>query len=200
MECKSETDRDILEKELSKLRTLNVGRPRKKLPTLLLSFVPKEVEDADIKHTILQQNNLIHLEDSILHTKFTKRTFEDSRHVIVEVNPGLRRELLALKKIKIQWCMCRVEDFVAVNRCLKCLGFGHTARFCQKQQKCSLCAGEHYWKDSSTKHLICCSNCTKANTYIHEENKKTDTNHSVFRKEFPRLRRIEALIRRKTNY
>jgi len=81
--------------------------------------VRKEVEDADIKPTILQQNNLIHLEDSILHTKFTKRTFEDSRHVIVEVSPSLRRELLALKKIKIQWSMCRVEDFVAVTRCIK---------------------------------------------------------------------------------
>jgi hypothetical protein len=65
VECKPETDRDILEKELSKLSTLNVGRPKNKLPTLLLSFVPKEVEDADIKHTILQQNNLIHMEDSI---------------------------------------------------------------------------------------------------------------------------------------
>jgi len=58
-------DCDILEKELSKLSKLNVGRPKKKLPTLLLPFVPKEVEDADIKHTILHQNNLIHLEDSI---------------------------------------------------------------------------------------------------------------------------------------
>ena len=108
VEFKSETYRDILEKELSKLSTLNVGRPKKKLPTLLLSFVPKEVEDADIKHTILQQNNLIHLEGPILHTKFTKRAFEDSTHVIVEASPSLRRELLALKKIKIQWCMCRV--------------------------------------------------------------------------------------------
>jgi len=114
------------------------------------------------------------------------------RHVIVEVSPIWRRELLAPKKIKIEWCMCRVEDFFAVTICLKCLGFGHTAKFCQKQQKCSLCAGDHYWKDCSTEHLICCSNCSKANTYIHEGNKKINTNHSVFSKECPRLRRIEA--------
>jgi len=152
-----------------------VGRPKKKLPSLLLSFVPKDVEDAIIKNTILQQNNLIHLEDSILHTKFTKRSFEDSRHVVIEVSPNLRRELLALKKIKLQWSTCRVEEFVAVTRCVKCLGFGHTARFCQKQQKCSLCAEDHYWKDCGTKHLIHCSNCAKANTYGHDENKKTNT-------------------------
>lgn len=120
--CKTETDRDTLEKELSKLSTLNVVRPNKKLPTLLLTFVPKEVDDADIKNTNLQQNNLTHLEDPILHTKFTKRTFKDSRHV-VELSPNLRTELLSLEKVKLQWCMCRVEEFVSVTRCLKCLGF-----------------------------------------------------------------------------
>lgn len=61
-----QTDRDILETELNKLSILNVGRPKKKLPTLL-SFVPKEIEDDDIKNTILQQNNLTHLEDYTLY-------------------------------------------------------------------------------------------------------------------------------------
>jgi len=32
-----------------------MGRPKKKLPALLLKFVPIEIEDADIKSTILQQ-------------------------------------------------------------------------------------------------------------------------------------------------
>jgi hypothetical protein len=49
VECKTDLDRDTLEKELSKLNTINVGIARKKLPTLLLMFVPKEVVDDDIK-------------------------------------------------------------------------------------------------------------------------------------------------------
>jgi hypothetical protein len=200
VECKTEKDRDTLEKELSKLSTLNVGRPKKKLPTLLLSFLPKEVEDADIKNTILQQNNLTHLENPILHTKFTKRTFEDSRHVVVEVSPLLCRELLALQKIKLQCCTCRVEDFVSVTRFLKCLVFGHTARYCLKQQKCSLCAKDHHWKECENEHSLRCSNCVKSNTYIHDENKKSNTNHSVFSKECPRLCRIESLIKSKADY
>ena len=55
---------------------INAAHPRKKLPTLLLTFVPKEGVDDDNKNTILQQNNLTHLEDSTLHTKFTKRTLK----------------------------------------------------------------------------------------------------------------------------
>jgi hypothetical protein len=60
------------EKELGQLRAVTVERPKRKLPTLLLRFVPKEVDDVAIKDTILQQNNLAHLEDPIINIKFTK--------------------------------------------------------------------------------------------------------------------------------
>ena len=200
VECRSETDRDILEKELTKMSAITVGRPKKKLPTLLLKFVPNEVEDADIKSTILQQNNLAHLENIILQKKFTKRTFEDSRHVVIEVSPNLRRALLAIHKLKLQWSMCDVVDFISVTRCLKCLGFGDTTRFCQNQVKCSYCAGDHHRNECGNKHVIRCSNCTKANTHIHDESRKANTNHSVFSRECPRLRRIESIIISKTEY
>jgi hypothetical protein len=198
VECRSKTDRDILEKELSKLRTVTVERPKSKVPTLLLMFVPKDVEDAEIKDTILHQNSLSHIEDPVLNIKLTKRTFEDSRHVVIEVSPNLRRELVALRKIKIHWNMCRVEDFVVVttSRCLKCLGFGHNSRFCQNQnqQKCSLSAEDRHWKECGNQHSTRCSICLKANTYIHDDGKKLNTNQSVFSKECPRLRRIESII------
>jgi hypothetical protein len=200
IECKTKTDRDTLETELGKLSTVTVGRPKRKLPTLLLRFVPKEVEDADIKNIILQQNNLSHLEDPVLRPKFTKRAFEESRHVVLEVSRNLRRELVALQKIKLHWSMCKVEDFVSITRCLKCLGFGHTAKFCQNQQKCSYCAEDHHWKECENKRSICCSNCAKANTYIHNDSKKLNTNHSVFSKECSRARRIETIILSKTVY
>jgi hypothetical protein len=200
VECGTETDRDILEKELNKISAISVGRPKKKLPTLLLKFVPIEIEDADIKSTILQQNNLLHLSDSVLQKKFTKRSFEDARHVVIEVSPCLRRELLTIHKLKLQWSMCEVEDFITVTRCHKCLGFGHTARFCQNQAKCSFCAGDHHRNECANKHEIRCSNCTKANTHIRDKSRKANTNHSVFSRECPRLRRIESIIISKTEY
>jgi len=66
VECTSKTDRDILEMELGKLSAVTVGRTNRKLPTLLLMFVPKDVEDAVIKDTILQPNNLSDMEDPYL--------------------------------------------------------------------------------------------------------------------------------------
>jgi len=134
VEWKSKTDREILEKELSKLRAVTVERPKRKLPTLLLMRVPKYVENEEIRDTLLHQNNLAHLEDPVLNIKFTKRNFVDSRHVVIEVSPNLRRELVALRKITLHWNMRKVEEFVVVTRCHKCLGFGHTSRYCQGQQ------------------------------------------------------------------
>ena len=98
VECKSKTDRNILEKEPGKLCTVTVEHPKRKLPTLLLMFVPKEVEDDVIKDTILHQNNLSHIEDPVLNIKFVKRTFVDSKHVVIEVSQDLRRGLVALRK------------------------------------------------------------------------------------------------------
>jgi hypothetical protein len=165
-------------KRTKKISAISVGRPKKKLPTLLLKFVPNEKKDADIKSTILQQNNLQHLTDSVLQKKFTKRSFEDARHVVIEVSPCIRRELLTIHKLKLQWSMCEVVDFVSVTRCHKCLGFGHTARFCQNQVKCSICA-DHHRNDCENKHELRCSNCTKANTYIQEENRKANINQCL---------------------
>jgi hypothetical protein len=198
VQCKNKTDSDILEKELRKLRTVTVERPKRKLPALLVMFVPKEIEDEAIRDKILQQNNLSHIEFPVLNIKFTKRTFEDSRHV--EVSPNIRRELVALQKIKRHWNMCKVVDFVVVTRCLKCLGFGHTTRFCQNRQKCSRCAEDHHWKECGHQNPIRCSNCLKANSYNKDESKKINTSHSVFSKECPRMRRIESVIISKTDY
>jgi len=59
VECRSKTDRDILEKELSKLRTVTVERPTRNLPTLLLMHVPKVVKDDVLKDTILHKTTCL---------------------------------------------------------------------------------------------------------------------------------------------
>ena len=102
VECKSKDDSEILEKELTKLSTVTVERPKRKPPTLLLKYVPNDVDDEELKGTIIHQNNLSHVVDPILNVKFTKRSFNEARHVVVEVSPNLRRELLILAKIKIR--------------------------------------------------------------------------------------------------
>jgi hypothetical protein len=189
VECKSKDESETLEKELTKLSAVTVERPKRKLPTLLLRYVPNDVVNEELRDTIIQQNNLSHEVDPILNVKFTKRSFNEARQVVVEVSPKLRRELINLAKVKVRWSMCRVKDFVAVTRCFKCLGFGHTSKYCQGQQKCSYCAEDHHWKECGQKLHTRCSNGLKANSYIQEEGKKTNANHSVFSKGCPKQKK-----------
>ncbi|XP_069688287.1 uncharacterized protein [Periplaneta americana] len=200
VECNNSTDRDTLEKELTIRNALSIERPKKKLPAILLKFVPRYIDDAEVKDVILQQNNLTHLENPVIDIKFTKAKFEDSRHLVVQVSPNIRRELLALQRIKLKWSMCRVEDFTIITRCLKCLGYGHTSKYCNNKQTCSYCAEEHSWKDCRNEHNLCCFNCLKANTFITNNDRKLDTRHTALSKDCPRLKRIESIIISKTEY
>jgi len=92
--------------------------------------------------------------------------------------------------------LSHIEDPVLNTKFTKrtCLGFGQTSRFYQNQQKCSHCAEDHHWKECGNQHQTRCSIYLKANTYIHDEGKKLNTNHSVFSQGCPRMRRIESII------
>lgn len=200
VECNNTTDRELLEIELNKIAAVSVERPKKKLPTLLLQYVPYNIADTEIKDTIIHQNNLDHIDEAVLNVRFTKTKFSDSRHIVIEVHPKLRREMLALQRIKLGWNMCRVEDFTIVTRCFKCLGYGHTSKFCTNQQACSNCAENHHWRDCNNQNSIRCPNCIKANTLIQNSGKKLNVNHSAFSKECPRLQRVLSIIISKTDY
>jgi hypothetical protein len=87
-----------------------------------------------------------------------------------------------------------------VTRCFKCLGFGHTSKFCEGNQTCANCAEEHHWKECESTHNNRCTNCIKANSFIKDGNKKLSINHSAVSNECPRLHRIQAIIVSKTEY
>ncbi|PSN44033.1 hypothetical protein C0J52_16967 [Blattella germanica] len=75
----NKNDCEILEKELKKITVIQTEKPKRKLPTMLIKYVPKDVTDAELKNTLLHQNNLSHLEEREMNIKFTKKTFDDSR-------------------------------------------------------------------------------------------------------------------------
>ncbi|PSN32677.1 hypothetical protein C0J52_21741 [Blattella germanica] len=134
VECKYKTDCDTLEEELNKIKTLTTEHPKKYLPTSLLVYVLKSIEDSEIKDIILLQNNLSHIEEPVLNVKFTKKIFKDSRHIVIEVSPNLRKAMVPMQKIKMR-SKCKIENFIVVTRCFKCLGFGYTSKYCRRNEQ-----------------------------------------------------------------
>lgn len=55
----------------------------------------------------------------------------------------------------------RVFEYVPpLQQCFKCFKFNHSAKVCNGKQRCSICSGEHLYKDCDKPNEISCVNCS----------------------------------------
>lgn len=86
---------------------------------------------------------------------------------VVEVSPTIRAKLLRDSHIHINYSACRLEDYVRVLQCFRCLAFGHLSRDCSAASLCGHCAEGHEMKNCPKKNeLAICGNCKR---WSHEE-------------------------------
>lgn len=54
----------------------------------------------------------------------------------------------------------KVHEYQApLLQCFKCFKFNHGAKICKSTQKCSICTGEHHFKECKNEKAIKCINC-----------------------------------------
>lgn len=54
----------------------------------------------------------------------------------------------------------RVFEYVPpLQQCYKCFKFNHSAKICNGKQRCSICSGEHFYKECTKPNDISCVNC-----------------------------------------
>ena len=101
-------------------------------------LIPRiEVEIADIEPSIEAEDVedalrgfFDHASELELKVSLTKRTYRRNRKAYVLLEEARALKLLKATHIKIGWVFCRVRQKVKVNRCYRCLGFGHMAVNC----------------------------------------------------------------------
>ncbi|XP_045508010.1 uncharacterized protein LOC123703870 [Colias croceus] len=55
----------------------------------------------------------------------------------------------------------RVFDYIPpLQQCYKCFKFNHSANICNGKQRCSICSGDHSYKECNRPDEICCVNCS----------------------------------------
>lgn len=55
----------------------------------------------------------------------------------------------------------RVFEYVPpLQQCFRCFKFNHSAKICNGKQRCSICGGEHLYKECDKPTEICCVNCS----------------------------------------
>ncbi|CAH0703388.1 unnamed protein product [Spodoptera exigua] len=54
----------------------------------------------------------------------------------------------------------RIFDYIPpLQQCYRCFKFNHSAKICNGKQKCSICAGDHSYRECDNPSAICCANC-----------------------------------------
>ncbi|RVE43378.1 hypothetical protein evm_011963 [Chilo suppressalis] len=47
-----------------------------------------------------------------------------------------------------------------LQQCYRCFKFNHSAKVCNGKQRCSICSGEHFYKDCNKPNELNCANCS----------------------------------------
>ncbi len=161
-----------------------------------------------ILHHLLQNKTVLgdHISRSedteITFRFFTRAKNQHLKHAVFEVTPKTRRLLLENGKINIGWSRCNISDFVSVTRCFKCLGFGHTAKYCNSEShNCSHCAGNHNYREChiESTHKKCV-NCIAYNNRTRDSTYHLNVNHSAMDNSCPCYVRSRNNIVSKIDY
>ena len=110
-------------------------------------LIPRiEVEIADIEPSIEADDveNAVrgffdHASELELKMSLTKRPYQGNRKAYVLLEEAQALKLLKATHIKIGWVSCRVRQKMKINRCYRCLGFGHMAANCLAPDRSRSC-------------------------------------------------------------
>ncbi|GFY49094.1 uncharacterized protein TNIN_462701 [Trichonephila inaurata madagascariensis] len=106
---------------------------------MLIRNVPNDVDDSELLDVIREQNLEILVSNECWkesRVRFVLKKFQHVRTVVIEFHPKIRKNVNAAGSLKIMWNMCRIEDFLVINRCFQCLGYNHRANECTNTLSC----------------------------------------------------------------
>ncbi|GFW16570.1 uncharacterized protein TNCV_2351941 [Trichonephila clavipes] len=203
VQCVSKEDKDrFLTAIKEKINTLQVSSPKKTNSNVLLKNLPNEISDHDVLQLLKDQNP--ELEEKVVmggNTKicFTLKKFENSRHLVLAMNPTCRNLCLNMKFLRANCNVCKIQNFIAINHCLKCLGYHYKAADCQNGLCCFKCDAEHKSSEYNLSTQVCV-NCIRFNKKTRDPNKKVNVNHKPYSSCCKCHQFMEKLISSQTNY
>lgn len=170
-------------------------------PLLMLGGVLSINTDEDILKAFRNQNKQIFHdldeENNRIKIKYRRKTRNPhTSHVIVSVSPAIWKRAIEIGIIHIDLQRIGVTDQSPLVQCSKCLGYGHSKRYCSEiEEKCSHCGNSHKkaecpdWLAGTTPK---CCNCVKAKLEL--------TDHNAFSQNCPVRRKWDSLARASTAY
>lgn len=202
MSCGSEEDRRKVKHRLESAgRNLLVEEVKNKDPLLMLRDVLSVNSDEDILKAFRNQNRgLFHdtngTEDRLEIKYKRKARNPHTSHVIISTSPIIWRRAIESGAVYIDLQRIRVADQSPLVQCTRCLGYGHSKKFCtEATDRCSHCGGPHLRIDCTewrTGSEPACLNCKAA--------KQEYCDHNAFSAECPIRKKRDAIARMSVAY
>lgn len=140
---------------------------------------------------IVKQNDLQN-EEAEIRIIYKSKISDKKFSMVIEVSSYIYKCLMKQEKIYLGWNRCKIIEDVGIVRCYKCCGYGHMQSKCTKEEiVCPICAGNHNLADCKSDKAKCINCCLSNEKY----KLKLDTEHRVFSKDCPTLRRITQMLR-----
>jgi len=98
---------------------LEINIQKRRNPSLIIYNVPEALTTENAEGIIMAQNPNLNLQEGDIQTIYTFKTRRKTKNLVIEVLPHTRRQMLH-NKLKTEWMVCYVEDYVSVNRCFRC--------------------------------------------------------------------------------
>ncbi|KPJ05926.1 hypothetical protein RR48_14368, partial [Papilio machaon] len=202
MGFRSKEEREKMKERLkTTAKDLSVEEVKNKDPMLLLRDVLNINTDEDIQKALKNQNRGIFgsldEEENRIEIKYRRKTRNPhTSHIVVAVSPLTWQKAVEKGYAHIDLQRIKVEDQTPLIQCTRCLGFGHSRRFCtDTTDLCSHCGGPHLRSDCAD--IIAgippkCQNCHRA--------KLTETNHNSFDRNCPIRKKWDTIARSTVAY
>ena len=177
---------------------LEASIQKRRNPRLVVYNIPDSLTTENAERIIMTQNPDLNLQAGNIQTKYIFATKRKSRNLVIEVLPQTRRQLLQ-NKLKLQWTICKVDDYISITRCFKCSGYNHRHNDCKCEEACPLCAGNHRMQECTTPSTdYKCVNCMKFNS--RNKDRRAQENHTALDRNCPSLQAMIEKHRQNTNY
>ncbi len=215
LECESEKDcKNAVEMILKQTEALTAEEGIKRDPKLVIYGIPDTIEEKDIICELVNNNIEIKQylnakktsdlnEEIQIKFKFRQRIQRNNNNWVFSLSPDLFKTINSMKSILIGWKSCHFKEYLSIIRCFKCNEFGHKgygeASSCTNEICCGHCGKNHASIECKTSESQAfCVNCDKYNKKTNTN--RYETNHSSFSNDCQSLKRIQNLIKSKTNY
>lgn len=172
--------RTLLEDEETKV-SLQVKEAGLKKKKVMIFSIPEDVTPEQIGKKLVNTLGITGPEytDNIIQIGTYRNGRGGLNHCPVLLPEPLANALLKRRTVCLGLKNCPVRNFVQITRCHRCMGLDHIAANCELPQRCSICSGEHSYRECMGRRENCAL-CEQYNTNNRQfQNTPRDTAHAA---------------------